>query len=343
MNPERPILSLEELEAFDPHAPTGARRRFCCPLCGQDKPRDGAHRSLSVETATGLWKCFRCEAGGKLRDKWEDKPFPRRAQARVVMRQVFGLSQAVSSSVPKASLPVAAAPALPDATSNSPQPDHMPSEASRGSWHVRLHGLRPLDGSPGHKYLEERGLSLEVCLAAKVKFCPSWLGRPAVVFPIYDDHGVLVAAQGRYTDGRDDPKARTLGHKKSGVFLSGHFWEQVKKGALVIITEAPIDALSLAACGFPAMALCGKSGAPSWLPLKCAFKDVVIAFDADEAGEEGAAKLAPVLESLGAKVRRLVPEGRHEGEKVKDWNQMLEGWGQERLDEWLCLHLLSSP
>lgn len=113
----------------------------------------------------------------------------------------------------------------------------------------------------------------------------------------------------------------------------------MKKGSPVIITEAPIDAL--AACGFPSLALCGKSGWPSWLPVKCAFKNVVIAFDADDAGEEGAAKLAPVLESLGAKVRRLVPEDRPEDEKVKDWNQMLEGWGRERLDEWLCLRLLS--
>lgn len=339
MNPDRPILSLEELEAFDPHAPAGVRRRFCCPLCGQDKARDGAHRCLSLETATGLWRCFRCEAGGKLRDKWQDKPLPRRAQALGAMRQAFGLGQAASSSTSKASLPAVTAPALPDTISNSAQPDHVSPEASRGSWHGSLRGLRPLDGSPGQSYLERRGLPLDVCLGAKVKFCPSWLGRPAVVFPIHDEQGALVAAQGRYTDGREDPKARTLGQKKQGVFLTGRFWEQVTKGAPVIITEAPIDALSLAACGFPAMALCGKSGVPSWLPIKCAFKDVVIAFDADDAGEEGAAKLAPLLESLGAKVRRLVPEG----EKVKDWNQMLEARGREKLDEWLCLRLLSSP
>lgn len=337
MNPSRPVLSLEELEAFDPHAPTGVRRRFCCPLCGQDKARDGTHRCLSVETSTGLWRCFRCELGGKLRDKWQDKPLSRRVQARGAMRQAFGLGQPASCAAPQAPLRVAEAPLLPDVTSGSSRPHQMPYNASTRFWHDCLRGLRPLQGSPGQNYLEGRGLPLEVCLAARVKFCPSWLGRPAVVFPVHDEQGTLVAAQGRYLDGREDPKARTLGQKKQGVFLSGGFWEQVKKGAPVIITEAPIDALSLAACGFPALALCGKSGVPSWLPLKCAFKTVVLALDADDAGEEGAAKLAPILESLGAKVRRLVPEG----EKVKDWNQMLEEWGRERLDEWLCLHLLS--
>ncbi len=154
------------------------------------------------------------------------------------------------------------------------------------------------------------------------------------MFPIYDDQGALVAAQGRYTDAREDPKARTLGSKKQGVFLSGGFWEHVKRGAPLVVTEAPIDALSLAACGFPSLSLCGKSGAPSWLPTKCAFKDVVLAFDADEAGEQGAAKLAPALASLGAKVRRLAPEG------AKDWNEMLQQRGVHDLSDWLMLHLL---
>ena len=174
----------------------------------------------------------------------------------------------------------------------------------------------------------------EVCQSAKVKWTPSWLGRPAVVFPIYDDESALVAAQGRYTDGREDPKARTLGSKKRGVFLTGGFWEQVRKGAPVIVTEAPIDALSLAACGFPALALCGKSGWPLWLPIKCAFKEVVFAFDGDTAGEEGAAKLWPVLEALGAKVRCLAPKG------AKDWNEMLAGCGVHEMEQWLCARLL---
>jgi len=183
-------------------------------------------------------------------------------------------------------------------------------------------------------YLRGRSLPLEVCLEAKVKWSPSWLGRPAVVFPMYDDKGVLVAAQGRYTDGRDDPKARTLGSKRSGAFLTGSFWEQVRKGAPVILTEAPIDALSIAACGFPALALCGKSGWPLWLPIKSAFNEVIVAFDSDSAGDEGAAKLSPILESLGAKVRRVAPE------EAKDWNEMLARRGAHKAEEWLCAQLL---
>jgi hypothetical protein len=45
------------------------------------------------------------------------------------------------------------------------------------------------------------------------------------------------------------------------------------------------------------------------LPIKCVFKEVVLAFDADDPGEEATAKMAPILAALGAKVRRLTPEG----------------------------------
>jgi len=327
MNPNRPILSLEELDAFDPHAPQGARRRFCCPLCGQGKPKDSAHRCLSVESATGLWKCFRCEASGQLREQWAGKI----GQGRV-LEQAFGLRCAFALSAPLTkvaeSLPPLASSELPVQVASSPSP-REPNALS-----AALRGLQPLGGNRGETYLRERGLPLEVCQNAKVKWTPSWLGRPAVIFPVYDDWGALVAAQGRYTDGRENPKARTLGSKKGGVFLSGGFWEQIRKGAPVIITEAPIDALSLAACGFPALALCGKSGWPNWLPIKCAFKEVILAFDGDAAGEDGAAKLLPVLESLGAKVRRVAPQG------AKDWNEMLARRGAHQMEEWLCARLL---
>lgn len=321
---ERPVLSLEELEAFDPHAPQGQRRRFCCPLCGGGKARDGAHRCLSVDSQSGLWKCFRCEAGGQLREKWEGSSPLGRGRARQALSQAFSLPSPV--------LRVSMASDVSKSRDLSQEAPQVPE----GAWQTTLGKLQPLQGSAGQAYLEGRGLSLEVSLKAKVRFCPSWLGRPAVVFPIYDDQGVLVAAQGRYTDGRVDPKARTLGPKKSGVFLSGGFWEHVKRGAPLTITEAPIDALSIAMCGFPAMALCGKSGWPSWLPVRCAFKEVAVAFDADEAGEGGAGQLRPVLESLGARVQRLSPEG----ETVKDWNEMLQAMGAKELTDWLCLRLL---
>lgn len=73
----------------------------------------------------------------------------------------------------------------------------------------------------------------------------------------------------------------------------------------------------------------GQDRRASWLPIKCALKKVVIAFDADDAGAEEAAKLAPVLGMFGTEVRCLKADG------AKDWNEMLERRGAEELGDWL--------
>lgn len=143
-----------------------------------------------------------------------------------------------------------------------------------------------------------------------------------------------MAAQGRYIDAGNGPKARTSGHKKSGVFMTANFWSEVEKGAPIIICEAPIDALSIAVCGFPALALCGKEGWPAWLPIRCAFKNVAVALDADDAGDQSSQKLSQVLASLGAKTFRLRPEG------AKDWNEILQTSGQSALADWRAAELL---
>jgi DNA primase len=210
----------------------------------------------------------------------------------------------------------------------------FPSTNKAATWRHSLRNLLPLSGTPAAAYLESRGLSLEVTVAAGVRFSPSWFGQAAVVFPVRDETGKLVAAQGRYLRAGNGPKARTAGDKKAGIFVTGNFWDEVKKGAPVVVCEAPIDALTLAECGYPALALCGKDGWPLWLPIRCAFKHVALAFDADEAGDAGAQKLDGVLSSLGAQTFRLRPEGG------KDWNELLQEQGREALADTLARALL---
>lgn len=101
----------------------------------------------------------------------------------------------------------------------------------------------------------------------------------------------------------------------------------------LIVAEAPLDALSLAEAGYPAVALCGTDE-PAWLHRICAFRRVLLAFDADEAGDRAGERLAPLLSSFGAKCERLRPEGG------KDWNEVLQA-GREALGDWLALRVLT--
>lgn len=289
-----------------------------CPLCGDGKARDSAHRCLTLNTGSGAWHCWRCEAKGKLVEWHEDRPRQsKRERGRDSLRRAFALETPGGQVSARADTPAIA-----------------PVKAPPRSWRANLRSLAPLAGTPGEGYLQGRALPLDACHAAGARFCPSWFGSAAVVFPLRDRAGELVAAQGRYLRPGSGPKARTAGDKKSGLFATHGVWEDVKRGAPIIICEAPLDALSLAACGFPALALCGKDGWPLWLPIRCGFGQVALALDSDEAGDAGSEKLGRALSSLGAKTFRLRPEG------AKDWNELLQGIGRDALADWLSVRLL---
>jgi DNA primase len=192
-------------------------------------------------------------------------------------------------------------------------------------WREQLRSALPIEEAPrGVSYLSGRGLSRALAIGNDVAYSPSWYGRPALLFPLINLAGAVVAMQGRYIDGGDKPKARTAGELKQGIFKT---LEALDVGTLVI-TEAPIDALSLAAVGVPAIALCGTN-APSWLPQAAAFKRVGLAFDADDAGDQAAEKLVPLLRSFGAEPERWRPPR-------KDWNAVLLEDGADALRRWLA-------
>jgi hypothetical protein len=306
---------LADLEAYDDH-PSGhdPERRYLCPFCGDSKPRDDAHRSLAVNTESGAYTCHRglCHTSGKLSDFWTDrKPTAPRARSSAKLKRAFELP---------------------------PEPEPKTHD---DTWRGHLHNLQPLQGTAGAEYLAGRAIPCNVADGAGARFSPAWLGRGAVVFPIYNSEGQLVAAQGRYIDGGEKPKARTAGPKSEGVFMASWRAAGGEKpfGPLdpslpaIIVAEAPIDALSLAAAGLPAIAFCGTS-APHWLHRACAFRRVCLAFDADAAGDHAAEQLAPLLGSFGATCERLRPDG------AKDWNEMLLNIGAEELYEWLLLSLV---
>lgn len=113
----------------------------------------------------------------------------------------------------------------------------------------------------GRTYLQRRGIPADVAVAARVRYAGLWgsmdtFTGPAVVFPMQDADGKLVAAEGRFmTPPADVATTYRAGAKGGGVF-------QAMPGALdavgVTLVEGPVTALSVAACGHPAVALCGQ-------------------------------------------------------------------------------------
>ncbi len=287
---ERPALSLAALEAFDPH-PTGGgdEQRFCCPLAGcADKPRDRGHQSLCANLASGLWLCNRCQARGKLVERWAARPL-RDVRREAALRRI------------------------------RVQPDPEPGTAETAAvLPERLAACRPLAGTPGQRYLFDRGIGLGPAQRAGVVYAPAWSARPggrrpAVVFPLRDQAGRVVAANGRYlTVPEGLTKTLTLGDRRLGVFATPGALD----GESLVLCEGPFDALSLAAGGAPAVALVGTR-APHWLRRVAAFRRVVVGLDADAEGDEKAALLLEELAPFARSVERLRPP------LGKDWNDAL--------------------
>lgn len=291
-------FSLAELEKFDPKARGFSKkeRRFCCPQCGTGKPLDSEHRSLAANTQTGLYHCHRCAAAG-------------------ILREFCGETVGAPRQFP----------AL-------PKPEPTPEEIEAANrWRARVERAQRITAtrpdSTGAAYLASRGISAETAQSAGVKFGDWWkrndeADKPerfaAVIFPIHDQHGKLVAAQARAIKG--DAK-RTAGEKETGIFQAT---PNALAATCVAVVEAPIDALALAASGFDAIALCGTSW-PEWLPNALADKTVLIATDADKPGDECAARFTEALQGL-ATVRRLRPQGG------KDWAEVLGQHGQASIE-----------
>jgi phage/plasmid primase-like uncharacterized protein len=283
-------LALADLERHDPTAPParGDERRFCCPSPTEPcvgKPIDASHRTLCLNVETGVWTCQRCHQSGKLGDEQGAVPYER--AARQQLQRAFAVQ----------------APAAPKAESD---------------WRGALAGLVPLVGTRGQGWLDARAISWQAERAG-VRYSPDWYGREAVVFPVRDRAGKLVAAQGRYLDA-GKPKTRDAGAKAAGVFATPGAWEADP----LVLCEGPADALSLATVGYPAVALmgCSASDIVAW---SCAMRTVAVALDADEAGDQAAAKLMQALAARGCQVFRLrPPDGR-------DWNDELMTMGPEAL------------
>ena len=194
-------------------------------------------------------------------------------------------------------------------------------------YHERL--LSASDAATARGYLRSRGLSGDEVRAYKIGWAPEgWdelsralkvpsdvlvdaglarinrvgrmndVFRGRVLFPIFDAKGDAVAFGGRVLPGSDDPakyknSAESAIYAKSKV-LYGLNWA---KGAIVaadeaIVCEGYTDVIGFAAAGVPrAVATCGTALTEEhFRTLKSFARRVVLAFDADAAGQNAAAR-----------------------------------------------------
>lgn len=310
-------LSLADLETFDSRSPNhGKERRFACPLCGQNKPIDAPHRSLAVNTENGSFFCHRCQTKGRLKEFWETRLItPKKQKTRQKINAHFSINQKTEQK------------------EEAQKTENLIEKMAKYQSEF-LH-------SPAEMYLLNRCISTDVAMNAGCGYAENWehwekngekwllKGTDRrVVFPIYDRENNLVAIHGRAINMEHLASSKiTRGDKSNGIFLSDA--QALKKGK-VAVCEGAIDAMALAVGGVPAVAMTGTTP-PDWFYRKMAFQHILIATDADEAGDKSAYKLRLELQARGAKTLRLRPKN------AKDWGEVLEKIGVAEMQRFMSV------
>ena len=144
----------------------------------------------------------------------------------------------------------------------------------------------------------------------------AWFGRPVQIANYYDKDKKLVAQKLR----NPDKTFQWLGDARQSGLFGQHLWRD--KGKMIIVTEGEIDCLSVSKINqnkFPVVSV--KSGAQGakkdiqkqleWLE---GFDSVILMFDQDEQGKQGAIECAKLFSPNKAKICSL---------PLKDANEML--------------------
>lgn len=189
-------------------------------------------------------------------------------------------------------------------------------------------------GGPGVTELNRRGLRPAVLRVNGVGYDPGPAlvprpaglprGGPAIVLPVLDGAGQPVYLQARYltpVQGRryDNPTGRAVGDSPRVAFLRTP--EAPVNARVLMVCEGQLDALSAAQAGYAAAAVLG-AGYPDErvaqrLVDHAAGRALLLAFDADPRGLDGAAKLAALLRSCDPAVRVVAVHPPH-GD-LNDW------------------------
>ena len=158
--------------------------------------------------------------------------------------------------------------------------------------------------------------------------------RGRLMFPVIDVRGNVIAFSGRALGGVE-PKY--LNSPETPVFSKSHNLfglnlAKKSKSGYIILVEGNIDVVSLHQAGFDsAVASLGTSLTPEQARLISRFKqEVVIAYDADEAGKKAAQRAIGILEKLELKVRVLTVRG------AKDPDEFIKAKGPEAFQNLLA-------
>lgn len=225
-------------------------------------------------------------------------------------------------------------------------------------------GFAPQERFALVNHLRKKGFTDEEAIQANVAFRGKSGGAVdrffnRVMYPIIDLRGNVVAFGGRVL-GDAKPKylntSDTPVFHKSGMLFALNFAKEAGSEQL-ILAEGYMDVISLHQAGFPtAVATLGTALTAEQARLMARYaKEVVLCYDADEAGQRATARAIPMLREAGLLVKVLtVPNGKDPDEFIRSYGDqgyarfknLLDSTGNDveyRLQKLRASHPLSEP
>lgn len=222
-------------------------------------------------------------------------------------------------------------------------------------------GYSPDDWQGLCRHLKGKGFSEEELIQANLASRSSRGNiydrfRNRVMFPIIDLRGNVIAFGGRVLD-NGEPKylntSDTLVFNKGDGLFAMNFAKNVG-GGYVILAEGYMDVIAMHQAGFTsAVATLGTALTPSQALLISRYvKEVILCYDADNAGQKATARAIPILKKAGLQVRILtVPDAKDPDEYIKKkgperFRMLIEGSGNDvdyRLSKLRQKHNLARP
>ncbi len=290
-------------------APVNGERSYICPICGHGSNGDGlTFDPKSVDHNT--LKCFGCGRSGDVMDFYQEAKNVDFNTALKDLSQQLGL----------------------ELEKEQPQPSFTGSrrkhdpKTKRGADFL-LACREALHNSPeGLDYLKSRGLSLETAERFGLGYDPAWFSPEAEEkgkFCPETKRLIIPAGETFYLARAIEP---LKGYEKQNegrtqVFNLSALYDDTE--GPVFVCEGAIDALSIIEAGGNAIALNGAGNIDllkAALEAQTTKKTLLISFDNDKAGKEGAERLRKELKRLNVSfltVQGLYPEG------CKDANEAL--------------------
>ena len=180
-------------------------------------------------------------------------------------------------------------------------------------------GRFPVDGMP------DRCITADTCKKYGVRVVVKEGGIAQHIYPYYDVKGNLIAQKIRTVEGK---KFNCRGRMDKATLFGQQLFPAA--GKFITVTEGEIDAMSVwQMTGGRSPVVSIRNGCNSVSDIKAAyefldsFENIVICFDGDTAGREGAKKIAEILPPKKVKIVKLPAD-------MKDPNEFLKaGKGQE--------------